>query len=94
MAYVSQLKVKTRVFVGPSNGTRGRWAFVQVASALTLIFIGAANISAQDLGALAREERARKQAEPPHEVHVYTNDDLARPKFSSLKTIPKSETSK
>ena len=81
MAYVSQLKIKTRVFTGPSKGPWGRWTFVQAVLALSIVFIGAASISAQDLGALAGEERARKQAEPPHEVHVYTNDDLARPKI-------------
>ncbi len=84
MAYVSQLKAITIEFIGPASGTRGRWALLQAVLTLSLIFIGAASISAQDLGALAREERARKQAESPHDVHVYTNDDLARPKILVL----------
>lgn len=43
------------------------------------LFAGAGKSSAQDLGALARQEQARKSAQPVHTVHVYTNDDLARP---------------
>lgn len=46
-----------------------------------LAFLGAVQISAQDLGALARQEQARKEAQPVHNTHVYTNDDLARPKI-------------
>lgn len=44
-------------------------------------FLGAGQSSAQDLGALARQEQARKEAQPVHSSHVYTNDDLARPKI-------------
>jgi nucleoid-associated protein YgaU len=33
----------------------------------------------QNLGDLARQERARKQTEAPATTHVYTNEDLARP---------------
>jgi hypothetical protein len=94
MAYVSQLKVKTRVIVGPLNGTRGRWTFVQAVLALSLIFFGAASISAQDLGALAREERARKQAEPPMKSMSTPMMIWPVPKSLPPKTIPKSETSK
>lgn len=51
-------------------------------SILFLLFIfGTATSSAQDLGALARQEQARKDAQPVHATHVYTNDDLARPKI-------------
>jgi nucleoid-associated protein YgaU len=46
-----------------------------------LIFFCARPSSAQDLGALARQEQARKEAQPVHSSHVYTNDDLARPKI-------------
>jgi hypothetical protein len=44
-----------------------------------IVFAGAEKSSGQDLGALAREEQARKAAQPARAVHVYTNDDLARP---------------
>ena len=81
MAYGFQLKVQARVFGVPLRGGRGRRIFVQAIFAISLIFIGVSTIFAQDLGALARQEQARKQAEPPHEVHVYTNDDLARPRI-------------
>jgi hypothetical protein len=43
------------------------------------LLTGAARASAQDLGELARQEQARKQAQGTRPVHVYTNDDLARP---------------
>src|SRR5580693_479221 len=46
-----------------------------------LTFLGTLPSSAQDLGALARQEQARKDAQPVHASHVYTNDDLARPKI-------------
>jgi hypothetical protein len=46
-----------------------------------IVFAGAAKSSAQDLGALARQEQARREAQPLHPVHVYTNDDLVRPRI-------------
>ena len=55
--------------------------YFQVILPFSLILISAVTASGQDLGALAREEQARKQAQPAHQIHVYTNDDLARPKI-------------
>jgi hypothetical protein len=46
-----------------------------------IVFAGALESSGQDLGALARQEQARKAAQPVHTIHVYTNEDLARPKI-------------
>jgi nucleoid-associated protein YgaU len=46
-----------------------------------MTFLCAGQSSAQDLGALARQEQARKEAQSVHSSHVYTNDDLARPKI-------------
>ena len=46
-----------------------------------IVFAGAAKSSGQDLGALARQEQARKESQPIHPVHVYTNDDLLRPRI-------------
>jgi hypothetical protein len=46
-----------------------------------IVFAGAEKSSAQDLGALARQEQARKAAEPDRTIHVYTNDDLTRPRI-------------
>jgi len=48
---------------------------------LFLTFLGARQSSGQDLGALARQEQARKEAHPVHANHVYTNDDLQRPRI-------------
>lgn len=84
MAFVYQLKVMAEVLSVPSGISQGRRIFVHVILALFIIFIGAANVSAQDLGEVAREERVRKLAESPHEVHVSTNDDLACPKILIL----------
>ena len=53
-------------------------------SAILFVYIvlaGALNSSAQDLGALARQEQARKEAQGIHPAHVYTNDDLLRPQI-------------
>jgi nucleoid-associated protein YgaU len=44
-----------------------------------IVLLGAKKSWGQDLGALARQEQARKAAEPAHAVHIYTNDDLERP---------------
>jgi hypothetical protein len=46
-----------------------------------LVLFNSASVSAQDLGEIARREQARKAAEPAHSVHVYTNDDLSRPRI-------------
>ncbi len=46
-----------------------------------LFFSGATVSSAQDLGAIARQERARKESQPKSSRHVYTKEDLARPQI-------------
>lgn len=63
------------------NGGRKWRIFFCAIVFVCLVFAGAAKSSAQDLGALARQEQARKQALANHPVHVYTNDDLGRPKI-------------
>ncbi|HEX4004210.1 MAG TPA: LysM peptidoglycan-binding domain-containing protein [Candidatus Acidoferrales bacterium] len=46
---------------------------------LVSLVLGCAAASfAQDLGEIARQERARKQQDPSPAAHVYTNDDLQR----------------
>jgi hypothetical protein len=35
----------------------------------------------QSLGELSRQERARKQSQPPRTLHVYTNEDMTRPQI-------------
>src|SRR5579872_3508391 len=47
----------------------------------SLVFVTAVPGFAQDLGALAREAQARKDAQPFHINHVYTNEDLQRPQI-------------
>ena len=65
----------------PANIFRGRCVYFQIILSFSLVVIGAANSSGQGLGALAREEQARKQAQPTHQGHIYTNDDLVRPQI-------------
>lgn len=58
------------------------WARALFTSVLAaLLLVGAAPSFAQDLGAFARAERARKEAQPTPPGHVYTKDDLANPKI-------------
>ena len=66
---------------GYENGGGGRRIYLCALLFVCLVFVGAVKSWAQDLGALARQEQARKQALPNHPVHVYTNDDLARDKI-------------
>ena len=81
MEYVCQQRVRGEVSDVPRLGGRGLRLLVPALLGLFFLTTCVSTISAQDLGELARQERARKQAEPPHEVHIYTNDDLARPKI-------------
>jgi nucleoid-associated protein YgaU len=46
-----------------------------------IFFAGAATSFGQDLGELARQAQARKNADSAHPAHVYTNDDLERPRI-------------
>lgn len=46
-----------------------------------IFFAGAATSSCQDLGELARQAQARREAGSAHPAHVYTNDDLQRPQI-------------
>jgi nucleoid-associated protein YgaU len=77
-----------RQFNGDSGAVRrtahvahGRRRYLQIGLVVSVVLIAAGNCAGQDLGALAREEQARKQAQPSHQVHVYTNDDLVRPQI-------------
>jgi nucleoid-associated protein YgaU len=45
---------------------------------VSLMLSCAAAGMAQDLGAIARQERERKKEQPPRATYVYTNDDLQR----------------
>src|ERR1043166_6493351 len=57
-------------------------ARLQLASMLVLLPLHfAAPASAQSLGDLARQERERKGDQPHRAVHVYINEDLARPQI-------------
>ena len=69
------------LFDGSANVFRGLCIYLQAILLLSLVLVGVANSSGQDLGALAREEQTRKQAQPIHQSHVYTNDDLVRPQI-------------
>lgn len=48
------------------------------ATVVCLLVLGAASASAQNLGEIARRERAQKNQTPPAATHVYTNEDLQR----------------
>ena len=48
---------------------------------LCIIFMGAIKSSGQNLGELARQEQLRKKSLPSHASHVYTNDDLVKPRI-------------
>lgn len=48
------------------------------AMAVCLLVLGAASASAQNLGEMARRERAQKNQTPPAATHVYTNEDFER----------------
>src|ERR1017187_5171817 len=74
-------KRRTVLFDGSANVFLGRCIYLQVILLLSIVLVGAANSSGQDLGALAREEQARKQAQSIHQSHAYTNDDLVRPQI-------------
>jgi LysM domain len=56
---------------------RRRMSF-QSGALVSLVLSCAAVSFAQDLGAIARQERERKKEQPPRATYVYTNDDLAR----------------
>jgi hypothetical protein len=57
---------------------RMRWCVILYAF---MAFFGVSRSSGQDLGALARQEQARKEAQPVNRSHVYTNDDMVRPRI-------------
>src|SRR5579862_9897567 len=68
------------LFISENGRPTGRNYFC-VSLFLLLTFLFAGRSSAQDLGALARQEQERKASQPVRSTHVYTNDDLARPKI-------------
>ena len=51
---------------------------LQSGALVSLLLICAAASFAQDLGEIARQERARKKEQPDRAAYVYTNDDLHR----------------
>ena len=59
-----------------SNGRSGLWWLLCL-----LPLLLAAPAHSQSLGAVARQERERKQNQPRRATHVYTNEDLARPQI-------------
>jgi len=61
-----------------NNGHRWRLCF-GVLQFVCFVLAGTMKSWGQDLGALAREEQARKATQQAHPVHVYTNEDLSRP---------------
>ncbi len=87
MAYANKLAENTIVPGRSPNVIHARDVYLPVVLLFPLLLVGAASSSGQDLGALAREERARKQAQPVQRTHTYTNDDLARPQI----LIPKDD---
>ena len=46
-----------------------------------LVLFFASTAYSQSLGDLARQERERQLSEPKHATHVYTNEDLAKPRI-------------
>ena len=48
---------------------------------LYLLIAGTVSNFGQSLGDIARQERERRASEPSHSKHVYTNEDLLRPKI-------------
>src|SRR5713101_6181806 len=59
----------------------GRRTLFSIIVCVCIVLMGATKSFGQDLGALARQERLRKQTLPKHSSHVYTNDDLANPQI-------------
>ena len=51
------------------------------AMVVCMLILGTASASAQNLGEVARRNRAQKNQAPPTRVHVYTNEDLQRPQI-------------
>lgn len=78
MAHANKLTRSILLSGGSAKSFQRRHIYLPAFLLFSLVLVGAAGSSGQDLGAAAREERARKQAQPVHQTHVYTNDDLAR----------------
>jgi nucleoid-associated protein YgaU len=80
----------------PRRGTLGHRGRPMLLSFLWffLLFAGVAVSSAQDLGAAARRERARKENQPKHATHVYTKEDLARPQILTPEDRQRFETAR
>ena len=64
----------------PVWGPTGQWRRALLCGVLLLPF-SASLIRAQDLAEAARQEQARKAAQPITSRHVYTEDDLKQPKI-------------
>ena len=81
MAYADKLTGRAALFDGSANVFLGRYICLQVILLLSLVLARAANTSGQDVAALARQDQARKNAQPNHQSHLYTNDDMVRPQI-------------
>ncbi|MBI3895289.1 MAG: LysM peptidoglycan-binding domain-containing protein [Acidobacteria bacterium] len=61
--------------------TKCPWTKIAGGLLVGMLIVGAESAVAQSLGDLARQERARKGVESPPVAHVYTNEDMQRPKI-------------
>jgi hypothetical protein len=68
-------------FSRPGNILRTDRITFSVTLLVIVVLFGSGTSWGQDLGALARQEQARKQAQPVHAGRVFTNDDLVRPRI-------------
>lgn len=62
-------------------GAMKTWAKIAGGLLVGLLVVGAESARSQSHGDLARQERARRVAEPSPATRVYTNEDLQRPKI-------------
>ena len=62
-------------------GAMKSWAKITGGLLVGVLVVGAESARSQSLGDLARQERARRGAEPSPATRVYTNEDLQRPKI-------------
>ncbi|MBI1955562.1 MAG: LysM peptidoglycan-binding domain-containing protein [Acidobacteria bacterium] len=61
------------------------WAKIAGGLLVGVLIVGAESALSQSLGDLVRQEQARRAAEPSPAAHVYTNEDLQRPKILNRK---------
>ena len=63
------------------QGALRRRAVLMTGVVVSLLLTFTATSFAQSLGDIARQERERKKDQPQRETHVYTNDDLEKPRI-------------